>query len=186
MTEPRFPTLNAEEMTPEQRVVRAALINSPRGSLRGPFIALIHSPVLADRMRALGDFIRFEGVLPPLLKEILILLTARHWSVDYMFAVHREMAAAAGLDPAVAPAIAEGRRPQGLAPAEAAAFDMAGELLQTGRVGDAVFAAARAAWGERGVVELSAFVGYYTALAMILNTAAIAPPAEAEKLPARP
>ncbi len=183
MTEPRFRPLAPEEMTDEQRTVVAALVASPRGSLRGPYISLIRSPVLADRMRVLGDFIRFEGLLPPRLKEILILMTARHWSVDYMFAVHREMAAASGLDPAITVAIAHGNRPARLVPAEEAACTMARELLQTGRVGDPTFAAARDAWGERGVVELAAFIGYYSALAMILNTAETAPPAGAEPLP---
>lgn len=183
MTEPRFPPLPPEELTPEQRRVRDALVASPRGSLRGPYIPLIRSPELADRMRHLGDFIRFEGVLPPRLKEIVILATARHWSVAYMFGVHREMSQAAGVEPALVQAIAEGRRPAGLAPAEAAAYDLAQALLRTGRVGDPGFAAAKHALGERGVVELVAFVGYYTALAMILNTAEIAPPPGAEPLP---
>lgn len=185
MTEPRFRPLAPEEMTEEQRRVRAALVASPRGALRGPYIPLIRSPELADRMRHLGDFIRFQGVLPARLKEIVILLNARHWSVGYMFAVHREMSAATGLAPEAVQAIAEGRRPDGLDAAEAAAYDMAIELLRTGGVGDAAFAAARTALGERGVVELAAFVGYYTALAMILNTARTAPPEGAAPLPPR-
>ncbi|HZT51240.1 MAG TPA: carboxymuconolactone decarboxylase family protein [Stellaceae bacterium] len=183
MAEPRFRTPTADEMDEAQRRVAAALVASPRGALRGPYIPLIRSPELADRMRHLGDFIRFEGVLPARLKEIVILLAARHWSVDYMFAVHREMSAATGLARAAVAAIAAGRRPAGLDPAEAAAHDMVRELLRAGRVGDAAFAAARDALGERGVVELTAFVGYYTALAMILNVAQIAPPAGAAPLP---
>jgi 4-carboxymuconolactone decarboxylase len=134
-------------------------------------------------MRHLGDFIRFEGVLPARLKEILTLLVARHWTVDYMFAVHREMSAAAGLDPETVDAIAAGRRPGGLETAEAAAYDMARELLREGRVGDAAFAAARGALGERGVVELTAFIGYYTLLAMLLNMAETPPPMGATPLP---
>ncbi len=183
MTEPRFRAPSPADMTPAQRAVSAALTASPRGSLRGPYIALIHSPELADRMRHLGDFIRFEGVLPARLKEIVILLAARHWSVDYMFAVHRELSAAAGLDPAMAQAIAEGHDPAGLAAEEAAACDLVLEVLRTGRVSDPVFAAAHAALGTQGVVELVAFAGYYTALAMILNTARIAPPDGAAPLP---
>ena len=175
MSEQRFQPPAPEAMSEEQRRVVTALVASPRGALRGPYIPLIHSPELADRMRHLGDFIRFEGVLPPRLKEIVILLNARHWSVDFMFAVHRDMSRATGLDPGAVQAIAEGRRPGNLDRAEAAAYDIAGELLRTGRVGDPAFAAARDALGERGVVELAAFVGYYTSLAMILNTARIAP-----------
>lgn len=183
MTESRFRPLSLEELTPEQLRVRAALVQSPRGALRGPYLSLIHSPELADRMRHLGDFIRFGGVLPRRVKEIVILLNARRWSVDYMFAVHREMAAEAGIDPAIVDAIAEGRRPAGLSPDEAAAYDVAAELLERCAVGDAAFAAARDRFGEAGVVELVTFVGYYTALAMILNASRAPLPDGARPLP---
>ena len=183
MTEPRFRAPTLEEMTPAQRALAAALTASPRGSLRGPYLALIHSPELADRMRHLGDFIRFEGRLPPRLKEILILATARHWSVDYMFAVHRDLAISGGVDPDAVAAIAAGRAPAGLSAEDEAAYRMAQELLRTQRVSDAAFAAARAVLGEPGVIELTAFIGYYTALAMILNTARIPPPPAAALLP---
>jgi 4-carboxymuconolactone decarboxylase len=113
MNEPRFKVPSATQMSPAQRAVSAALAASPRGSVRGPYVALIHSPDLADRMRHLGDFIRFEGVLPARLKELVILLVARHWSVAFMFAVHREPAGAQGID---ADAIAAGRTPADLGP----------------------------------------------------------------------
>ncbi len=183
MTEPRFRPLAPEELSPAQQRLRAALIAGPRGDVRGPYVPLIRSPELGERMRHLGDFVRFEGVLAPRLKEIIIFTVARHWSVDFMFAVHREMSATHGVDRAVPDAIAAGRTPPGLAPAEQAARDLALELLRGARASDAAFAAARAALGEAGVVELIAFVGYYTAQAMIINTARIAAPEGAIPLP---
>jgi 4-carboxymuconolactone decarboxylase len=183
MTEARFPPLAPEELSPAQQRLRAALIAGPRGEVRGPYVPLIRSPELGERMRHLGDFIRFEGELPPRLKEIVIFTVGRHWSVDYMFAVHREMSAELGLDRAIPDAIAAGRTPPGLAPAEQAAHDLALDLLRSGRASDAVFAAARAALGDAGLVELITFVGYYTTLAMLLNTAQIAAPAGAQPLP---
>jgi 4-carboxymuconolactone decarboxylase len=186
MTEQRFRPLAPAELTPEQQAVATKLAQGPRGSVRGPYVPLIYSPELADRMRHLGDFIRFEGVLPPRLKEIVIFAVARHWSVEFMFAVHREQSATLGVDRAIPDAIAAGRRPQGLAPSEQAALDLAEELLRTGATSDKAFGAARAHFDERAVIELVAFVGYYTALAMILNTAGIAPPEGAPKLPKLP
>ena len=179
----RFRNLAPEERNAEQQRLAEKLTASPRGSVRGPYVVLQHSPDLADRMRHLGDFIRFEGQLPAKLKEILILLVARHWTVDYMFAVHRGFAREAGVDPAVADAIAAGERPDGLDALQQVAYDLAIELLAGFRVADATFAAARAALGEGGTAELVSFVGYYTMLAMILNTAETALPAGAEPLP---
>ena len=178
----RFRNLEPDERSPEQQRLAEKLTASPRGSVRGPYIPLQHSPELADRMRHLGDFIRFEGGLAPKLKEMLILLNARHWGMDYMFAVHREFSRQAGVDPAAVEAIAAGLRPDGLDAAEGAAFDLAHDLLQDCRVSDAHFAAAKDHFGEKGTIELIAFIGYYTMLAMILNAAEMPPPAGAAPL----
>jgi 4-carboxymuconolactone decarboxylase len=52
MSETRFPPLTAEQMTDEQRAVVDAIQSGPRGAgLRGPFNALLHSPVLTYRVR---------------------------------------------------------------------------------------------------------------------------------------
>ncbi|HXQ50033.1 MAG TPA: hypothetical protein VN802_02975 [Stellaceae bacterium] len=185
MTEPRFRPLAAADWTPEQQRLAAVLTAGPRGAVRGPYEPLIHSPELAERMRHLGDFIRFEGVLPPLVKEIVIFAVARHWSVAFMYAIHRENSAALGLDRAIVDAIAKGDRPAGLSPLEQAAYDAALELLRTARMSDAVFAALRRHLDERGIIELVTFVGYYTTLAMILNTAEIAPSPGSAILPPR-
>ena len=179
----RFRNLAPEERNEAQQRLAEKLTASPRGSVRGPYVPLQHSPDLADRMRHLSDFIRFEGELPPKLKEIVILLVARHWSMDYMFAVHREFSREAGLDAGIVDAIATGEHPGGLDAAEGAAADLAMELLQQGRVSDARFAAVRQVFGEKGTIELIAFIGYYTMLALILNASELPPPAGAEPLP---
>jgi 4-carboxymuconolactone decarboxylase len=179
----RFKPLAPDQRSEEQQKLAALLTASPRGEVRGPYIPLMYSPDLADRMRHLGDFIRFGGALPAKLKEIVILLNARRWSVAYMFAIHRDMSRATGLDPAIPDAIAKGERPAGLTREESVAYDVAQELLLTCRVSDASFTAARDVFGEQGVIELVAFVGYYTALAMILNTAELPPPEGAPPLP---
>ena len=52
-------------MTLDQRRVAQAVASGPRGGLRGPFPALLRSPELADRVRHLGDYVRFESKVPP-------------------------------------------------------------------------------------------------------------------------
>jgi 4-carboxymuconolactone decarboxylase len=183
MTEPRFPELRPNELDAAQAKIAADLTRGPRGSVRGPYVPLIYSPDLADRMRHLGDFIRFEGVLPPKLKEIVIFTVARHWSVEFMFAIHRDSAAKLGVTQEQIEALARGARPQGLTAQEHAAYEMALELLRTARVGDAAYDAAAAPFDRRGLIELVNFVGYYTTLAMILNTARIPLPQGAPALP---
>ena len=50
------------------------------------------------------------------------------------------------------------------------------ELLRTGQVGDAAYDAAKALLGDKGTVELTGLVGYYSLLAMQLNVFQVAPP----------
>ena len=186
MTEPRFKPLSPAQWNDAQRRLAETLTKGPRGAVRGPYVPLIYSPELAAHMLHLGDFIRFGGVLPPRLKEIVIYVVARHWSVEFMFAIHAQMAAAQGIDRAIVDTIAHGRRPAELTPQEAAVYDAARELVQGARIGDASYAALRQHFDEGGVIELVAFVGYYTSLAMILNTAGIESPADAPRLPPAP
>ena len=52
---------------------------------------------------------------------------------------------------------------------EAALYDLCSELLNEHRVSDSTFAAAKAEFGERGVVDIVGTVGYYSFVSMILN-----------------
>src|SRR5262249_49958656 len=104
MSGPRFKPLSPDAMTPEQKRVVQALTDGPRGGLRGPFPALLRSPVLADRVRQLGDYVRFESGLPARLRELTILVVARFWSAQYEWYAHRQHAEKAGLDSGVADA----------------------------------------------------------------------------------
>jgi len=70
----RIPPIPLEQMTPEQLAVANTLIASPRKRLSGPFNALLRKPVLADRVRQLGDSIRFENSLSDQLRESVLLL----------------------------------------------------------------------------------------------------------------
>ena len=74
---PRIPAISGrEELAPEHRAVWDAIQGS-RGQVRGPFAMLLHSPELAGRVAHLGAYVRFEGVLDPRTKEVVVLATAR-------------------------------------------------------------------------------------------------------------
>jgi 4-carboxymuconolactone decarboxylase len=63
-----------------------------------------------------------------------------------------------------------------MAPDEALVYDFCIQLHQQQRVDDATYAAALAAFGEHGVVDLMGINGYYTFLAMVMNAAQTAVP----------
>jgi 4-carboxymuconolactone decarboxylase len=169
MTGPRFKPIPPEQMTAEQKRVVQALTDGPRGGLRGPFPALLRIPALADRVRLLGDYVRFETSLPAPLSELAILVVARFWSAQYEWYAHRQHAVKAGLDPSVPEAIAKGARPPRLLPDEALVYDVCTELLHGRDVSDTTFAAAVARFGENTVLELVSLAAYYGFVSLILN-----------------
>ena len=61
---PRIPLPGPNDLTPEQRRVHDQVVSGPRGVLIGPLRAAIHSPELAERWSALGEFLRYRTVLP--------------------------------------------------------------------------------------------------------------------------
>lgn len=180
----RFPQLTAETMTPAQKAAADAIVAGPRGGLRGPFNAWLRSPELADRAQRVGEYIRYRSSLPPRLNEFAILITARHWDAKFEWYAHYPLALKGGLKPEIAADLAQGRRPRGMAADETALYDFCTELRRDKRVGDATFAAAKAALGEQGVVDLIAVSGYYDLVSMTLNVAEVpAPPDGALPLP---
>jgi 4-carboxymuconolactone decarboxylase len=167
----RLPPLTAEQMTPEQRAAAAEISSGPRGAVIGPFAPLLRSPELMTRLQKVGEYLRFESPLDRRLFEMTILWVARWWDQQFEWTFHHPLALEAGLDPAVADAIAEDRRPEGMDAAAAAVWDLLDELHRTRRVSDGTYARALTELGEVGVVEVVATAGYYTTLATVMNTA---------------
>jgi 4-carboxymuconolactone decarboxylase len=182
MSEQRFPPLAESAMTADQKRVAAAIAEG-RKTLRGPFHMLLRNPELGNRVQNVGRYLRFENALPDAVKELVILITARHWGAQFEWAVHRDFALDAGLPAAVCDAVAKGAEPTDLTPEQRAAYDYASELLATKGVSDPVFARAKQFFGDAGVVELTVCVGYYGLIGLVLNTDRTPLPPGAEPLP---
>ena len=172
---PRIPLVTrAEDLPAAHREVWAHLARS-RGAVVGPFTALLHSPTLAARTGDLGAYIRFESALAPRDRELVILAVARVFDCRFEWAYHAPEARKAGLAAETIAAIRERRAPSGLGAEEAAVVDYVHQLLVTHRVQDATVAALQARLGLRGVVDLTATIGYYAMLACTLNAFDVRP-----------
>ena len=165
----RFKPLTYEAMTPEQKRMTDNILNSERKSMGGPFNALLRSPEMGDLAQQLGAYVRFRSSLPRHLNEMAIIMTARVWTAQYEWYVHKQAALDAGLNPAIAAAIAENKRPASMKPDEQALYEFTKELLDTKHVSDATFQNAVKAFGEKGVVDLIALTGYYGMVSALLN-----------------
>lgn len=158
-------------MSAAQREVAAEISAGPRGEVRGPFIALLHNAELARRIQQLGEHLRFHNKLPPAVLEIAVLVTAREWNCQFEWFMHDRIARKAGLDPRIIDSIAQGSEPQGMSPDEALVYKASRQAHRTGRLDDETFAAARERFGLDGTLDLLTLNGYYSMMAMVLNTA---------------
>lgn len=190
----RFKPIPLENLTPEQRALYEAIRSGPRGAVKnsaaakpgplgGPFNVLLRSPEIGNIIQSLGAAIRFRSSIPPKLNELAILVTARQWSAHYEWVAHHRLALEAGLDPAIAEAIAHGRRPVKMSEEEAIVYDFSRELHETHGVSDATCQRALERFGERGVMDLIAVNGYYTLVSMVLNVDRTPLPEGAKPLP---
>src|SRR5947199_2005255 len=166
----RMGPIPAAKMTDAQKKA-AADHTAARGSLTGPWTVLLRSPELMGRVRGLSDYVRFNSVLPPRLSEFVILITARQWSQAYEWSAHYPLAVKGGLNPEIAKAIGDGRRPHGMAEDEEALYDFCTELLQNRSVSDASYGRAIAKFGGQGILDAIGLMGHYSLIGVGLHTA---------------
>jgi 4-carboxymuconolactone decarboxylase len=166
----RFKPLAYDEMTPAQKTMLENLIAGPRSGANGPFNVLLRSPEMGDIAQKFGASMRFNSSIPSRLNEMAIIIVARYWTSQYEWYAHHRAALQAGLNPAVADAIAAGKRPAAMQKDEEVVYTFCTELLNTKQVSDATFAATKALVGERGIVDLIGVMSWYQMVSALLNT----------------
>ncbi|HEY1226393.1 MAG TPA: carboxymuconolactone decarboxylase family protein [Ramlibacter sp.] len=180
----RLRPIPPEEWTDAQRAAAQEIVNGPRGALYGPFVPLLRSPELMGYAQRLGEYLRYRSAIGARLSELAILVTAREWNQQVEWAIHAPIAQQAGIKADVIEASAHRPRPTGMLADEEVVVDFCLELHRDKRVSDRVYKEALALFGEQGVVDLMGVNGYYTFLAMVMNTAQTeAPASSAEPLP---
>jgi 4-carboxymuconolactone decarboxylase len=164
----RFHPLAYGELDPAQKTMADAALASGRKSFDGPLNINLRSPEMARLAGPLTDYLRFKSTaVPPKLKQIAIMLTARFWGGQYVWYSHRQRALDAGLSAAFIDAMAAGARPAGMTAEEATVLDFCEQLLASRQVDDANFKAMADRFGERGIVELVGLMGQYHTLSML-------------------
>ncbi len=165
----RIPLMDKKEsLPPEHHGIYDAIAQS-RGQVRGPFAALLHSPQIAERTAHLGTYIRFESQLDPKIVEMAALAAARELECKHEWAAHVTHAAKAGIRQETIRAIHQRKAPDALSPDDAQIVSYVQELLRSHRVSEPAFQALLGRLGVRGLVELTATIGYYAMLACTLN-----------------
>lgn len=177
MSTPRFPELTSDQMSPRQREVAARIAEGPRGGIRGPFLALLHNPELADVIQQVGSYLRFRSTISPALIELAILLVARHWTCQFEWFAHERVARTkTDLADGIIRAIQRDEIPHDLTDDERVVHDYVLGTLRAGTPSGPVFDEAVQRFGRAGALDLTALCGYYSTIAFVLNTGEIMPP----------
>ncbi len=179
----RLRELTYQEMDADQRDIHDRLISGPRGRIAGPYIAWMHNAKLADVAEKYGRFVRYETSLPPRLSELAILIVGRHWNAQVEWWAHHPLALKAGLDPAIADAIAHRTPPHFANADEELVYDITMELIETKKLADTTYQRALKMFGEKTLIELIAILGNYFAVALVLNAFEIMPPDGSRPMP---
>ena len=158
-----------DDMTAEQKAVHDTIVSGPRGSVRGPFLAWIANPEMADRAQKLGEYFRFNTSISRDLAEIAILVTGAHYQAEFEWWAHSQMARDAGVDDTAIEAIRKGEKPSFSDPQADAVFHVAHALNHRHRLTDQEFASAREVLGEQGLVDVIGLCGYYALVSLTLN-----------------
>jgi 4-carboxymuconolactone decarboxylase len=171
---PRIPTVTRESLPPDKRSIYDA-IGESRGYVSGPFPVLLNSPEVASRIATLGHYIRYQSTLKPMIRELAILTMAREFDCQYAWTSHDFLARQAGVRDEAIAALRDRKAPQGLTEEETDVVRYGQELVRNRRVSEATFQAALKRFGNQGIAELTATMGYYTMLGFALNAFEVQP-----------
>lgn len=170
-TSERLPIPEREVMSDAQRAAADSIINGPRKAIFGPFVPLLQTPALMERIGKTGETLRFAGTLPENIRELVICVVARETGNQFEWQTHAPLAVKAGLPQEAIDTLAVGRRPRGLSVSETCAVDFVSELMLRHGVSDATYDEAISCFGQPGTVELTALVGYFVMVCWIMNVA---------------
>jgi 4-carboxymuconolactone decarboxylase len=158
-----------EELAPEHQNVYDAIAQS-RGVVGGPWLALLHSPKIAARTAHLGSYIRFESGLDHKVVEFTALVAAREVECKHEWAAHIMHGQKAGIPIETIRAVHQKKGAESFSSEDAQIVSFVREMIHSHRVTEATFQAIYGRFGEKGMVELTATIGYYAMLACTLNT----------------
>ncbi len=186
--EPRFPQLTLEQLNDQQRPLGEKIMKISSVGLAGPYNPMLRSPVFAQRMYDLLDYLRWHGSVPTKLNEMAILIVGRQWRSQVEWYAHAPLAKKAGLSDSVIADLKANRRPSAMSPEEEVVYDFVTELSAKHAVSDELFARAKKLLGEQQVVDLTGVAGTYVSVAMLLAMAeeGVPPGKEAPFKPGEP
>jgi 4-carboxymuconolactone decarboxylase len=123
-----------------------------------------------EKVDALGAYCRFDSHLNERLRELSLLIAARHFDAQYSWNAHHKKAIEAGVSPESIKELANNEVPHFAHADEQLLYTLATQILRDQFVDTETFDAALAEWGEAGLADIIGCLGNFAMLAMLLNT----------------
>ena len=172
----RLATLDPAALTPEQKQVYDQIARQ-HAQVRGPWQIELRIPDVAHAYHSLYERLCVHPKIGRRLFELMVIVVARHWTAQFMWAAHERLALEHGIAREIVDAIHAGRTPTFREDDERLVYEVTRELLEQRRLGQATYDRALAAFGEEQLVELIAGAGTYVSLALQLVAFDWTPPA---------
>ena len=166
---PRFPQLTQDQLSDAQKPLADQVMKVSSVGIGGPYNLLLRSPVLGQRLFDLFHYLRWETSIPHKLNEFAILIIARQWRSQIEWFSHAPLAAKAGLASDVIAELKANQRPSRMSEDETLVYDFVTELTTTQKVSDATYARAKKLFSDQQIVDLTAVIGNYVMVAMLLS-----------------
>jgi 4-carboxymuconolactone decarboxylase len=179
----RIADLDPATLTPEQRSVYDDIARA-HARVRGPWQIELRIPQVAHHYHGLYERLARHPEIGKRLFELMVLVVARRFSAQFMWAAHERQALENGIAPAIVDAIRERRAPTLERDDERIVYELTRELLETNRIAQPNYERALAAFGEKLLIELIVGAGTYASIALQLNAFEVSPPPDARLLPA--
>lgn len=153
--------LSDEDRATFERMAAARSHADGRRALGEVYVRMFNNPGVARAVGALGEQLRFQGVLPDDVRELVILRFASRRRFGYEWAHHQRPAHLAGLDDATIASISAGELPDTLPDASRAVLEAVDAVTDLRSIPADIQGRVVAAHGHGGVVEVVALCGLY-------------------------
>lgn len=167
----RLPAPRRESLDDAAKAVYDYFADPDGGSyvgLHGPGGVRLHSPRLAALLHPLNRYLRRESGIPPVVRELSILVTARAFDSQFEWTAHEQEALEAGVPLATIDVVRHRRPVDGLTEREQVVIQLGREMFETHRVSPGTYARAHREFGARMLVDLVAVMGSYASTAALL------------------
>jgi len=162
-------TLTVDDRETFEHMASARAHAEGRTHLGEVYVRMFNNPRVATKVGALGEYLRFHGVLPDAVRELVILRFSAHQRSGYEWSHHQRPAKLAGLDQDMIDTLTVGGIPDALPDASQAALEAVDAVLAKRSIPAEVQQRFVDAHGNAGIVELVVLCGLYAIMSYMVT-----------------